>query len=88
VDTRVGLDDVEKGKYWTLPGLELRPLGRPAPSQSLSRLLISVLKYFESKLAYYRSRDSSVGMATRLRVGRPKNRDSILGRGIRFLSFP
>jgi hypothetical protein len=29
------LDDVEKRKFLTLPGLELRPLGRLAPSQSL-----------------------------------------------------
>jgi hypothetical protein len=33
-----GLDDEEKGKFLTLPGLELRPLGRPAGSQSLYRL--------------------------------------------------
>jgi hypothetical protein len=32
------LDDVEKRKFLTLPGLELRPLGRPARSQSLYRL--------------------------------------------------
>jgi hypothetical protein len=32
------VDDVEKRKYLTLPGLELRPLGRPASSQSLYRL--------------------------------------------------
>jgi hypothetical protein len=30
VDVRVGLDDVEKRKIFTLPGLELRPLDRPA----------------------------------------------------------
>jgi hypothetical protein len=28
VDPRASLDDVEKGKFWTLPELELRPLGR------------------------------------------------------------
>jgi hypothetical protein len=38
VDPRASLDDVEKRKYLTLPGLELRPLGRPASSQSLYRL--------------------------------------------------
>jgi hypothetical protein len=32
VGPRTGLDDVEKGKFLTLPGLELRPLGRPARS--------------------------------------------------------
>jgi hypothetical protein len=34
VDPRATLDDVEKRKFLTLPGLELRPLGRPARSQS------------------------------------------------------
>jgi hypothetical protein len=38
VDPRAGLDDVKKRKFLTLPGLELRPLGRPARSQSLYRL--------------------------------------------------
>jgi hypothetical protein len=38
VDPRTGLDDVEKRKFLTLPGLELRSLGRPARSQSLYRL--------------------------------------------------
>jgi hypothetical protein len=38
VGPRAGLDDVEKQKFLTLPGLELRPLGRPARSQSLYRL--------------------------------------------------
>jgi hypothetical protein len=39
VGPRAGLDDVEKRKFLTLPGLELRPLRRPARSQSLYRLL-------------------------------------------------
>jgi hypothetical protein len=38
VDLRTGLDDLEKRKFLTLPGLELRPLCRPARSQSLNRL--------------------------------------------------
>jgi hypothetical protein len=37
VRPRAGLDDVEKRKFLTLPALELRPLGRPACSQSLCR---------------------------------------------------
>jgi hypothetical protein len=32
VDLRAGLDDLQKRKFFTLPGLELRPLGRPARS--------------------------------------------------------
>jgi hypothetical protein len=43
VDPRASLDDVEKRKFLTVPGLELRHLGRPARSQSLSRLLVYVI---------------------------------------------
>jgi hypothetical protein len=39
VGPRADLYDVEKRKFLTLPGLELRPpLGRPARSRSLYRL--------------------------------------------------
>jgi hypothetical protein len=38
VGPRAGLDHVERRKILPLPGLELRPLGRPAGSQSLYRL--------------------------------------------------
>jgi hypothetical protein len=38
VGLRVGLEAVEKGEFLTLLGLELRPLCRPASSQSLYRL--------------------------------------------------
>jgi hypothetical protein len=38
VDPRDGLDDMVKRKFLTLPGLELRPLSRPARGQSLYRL--------------------------------------------------
>jgi hypothetical protein len=34
VDPRAGLDDVENKIFLTLPGLELRPVDRPASSQS------------------------------------------------------
>jgi hypothetical protein len=35
---RTGLDNMEKRKVLSLQGLKLRPLGRPARSQSLYRL--------------------------------------------------
>jgi hypothetical protein len=38
MDPRAGLDNVEKKEFLTLPGLELRPFGRSARSQSLYRL--------------------------------------------------
>jgi hypothetical protein len=38
VGPRAGLDDVEKRKFLTLTGLDLRPLGCPARRQSLYRL--------------------------------------------------
>jgi hypothetical protein len=37
VDPRTGLDNVNKRKFLTLPGLELKPLGRPTRIQSLHR---------------------------------------------------
>jgi hypothetical protein len=47
VGPRAGLDDMEKRKFLTLPGLELRPVGRPARSQSLYRVqgLIGVFRF-------------------------------------------
>jgi hypothetical protein len=33
VDPRAGLDNMEKWKFLTLPGLEPRPLSRPTRSQ-------------------------------------------------------
>jgi hypothetical protein len=38
VDPRAGLDNVEKRKFLTIPGLELQPLSHPAQGQSLHRL--------------------------------------------------
>jgi hypothetical protein len=38
VGPRTGLEDMERRKVLPLPGLELRPLDRPARSQSLYRL--------------------------------------------------
>jgi hypothetical protein len=38
VGPRAGVDDVEKRRFLSLPGLELQPLCRPARSQSLYRL--------------------------------------------------
>jgi hypothetical protein len=38
VGLRAGLDDVERRKFLTVPGLELLPLGRQAGSQSPYRL--------------------------------------------------
>jgi hypothetical protein len=41
VNPRAGLDDVGKRKFLTLPGLELRLLGRPACSKSLLKFSVS-----------------------------------------------
>jgi hypothetical protein len=38
VGPRAGLNGLEKRIFFTLPGLELQPLSRPARSQSLYRL--------------------------------------------------
>jgi hypothetical protein len=45
VGSRAGLDDLEKRTFLPLPGLELRPLGRPVRSQSLYRLSYLGLLY-------------------------------------------
>jgi hypothetical protein len=53
VDPRAGLVDVEERKFLTLPRLELRPLGRPACSQSLYRFCYpgtSLYQYMNKKL--------------------------------------
>jgi hypothetical protein len=38
VDLRAGMDDMKYRKFLILPGLELRPLSRPACNQLLHRL--------------------------------------------------
>jgi hypothetical protein len=45
VDPRAGLGGVEKRKFLTLPGLEPRPLGYQARSQSLYRLRGYVINF-------------------------------------------
>jgi hypothetical protein len=67
VDLRVGLDDLEKTKFLTLPGLELRPLGRTARSLSLYRLRYVIMYVYKItpdrlcglviRVPGYRSRD-------------------------------
>jgi hypothetical protein len=52
VGPRADMDDVEKRKFLTLRGLELRPLRRPARSQSLYRLPYPGSIFF-CKLSYY-----------------------------------
>jgi hypothetical protein len=46
----VGPDDVDKRKFLTLSGLELRPFGRPARSQSLC---YPGLQLLEANAAYF-----------------------------------
>jgi hypothetical protein len=48
VNPRAGLDDAEK-KFFTLPGLELQPLGHPARKQSLYRLRYPGSSYMTCK---------------------------------------
>jgi hypothetical protein len=43
VGPRTGLDEVEKRKFLTLPGLEFRTLGRPARSHSLLLMMIIII---------------------------------------------
>jgi hypothetical protein len=39
VDTRVGVNDMEKWKFLTLPGLELQPVGREALPSRYVRIM-------------------------------------------------
>jgi hypothetical protein len=50
VKPRASLDDVENRKFLTIPGLELRPLGRPAYIQSLYRMRYPDLHIYVSIL--------------------------------------
>jgi hypothetical protein len=72
VDPRAGLDDVEKRKYLTLPGLELRPLGRPACSQSLYRLRYPFfyMQRVAANILNKQSRTSEKELSSSLGVGR------------------
>jgi hypothetical protein len=69
VDLRVDLIDMENLKFLSLQGLELRPLSRPASSQSLYRLSYScsssLLNLFETRhnrliITYLRDRQASL----------------------------
>jgi hypothetical protein len=53
VGPRAGLDNVEKRKFLTLPGLELLPLSRPARSQSLYRLRYPGSYYVDGAVFIY-----------------------------------
>jgi hypothetical protein len=44
MDSGTSLDDMEKTKFVSLSGLELRPVSRPARIQSLSRLPMKVCR--------------------------------------------
>jgi hypothetical protein len=58
VDPRASLDDLEKRKFLTLPGLELQPVASrytdyatPAPTLTLSSILMSSTHLFRSLLS-------------------------------------
>jgi hypothetical protein len=57
VGPRAGLDDVERRKLLTLPGLELQPLGRPARSQTLYKL-----RYPDSPMLDYNEYQNKVAL--------------------------
>jgi hypothetical protein len=61
VDPRAGLNDIEKRKFLTLPGLELRPLCRPARSQSRIKVVVPKMcatHYFQLVYIYYQIQQS------------------------------
>jgi hypothetical protein len=83
VDHRAGMDDMEKRKFLTLSGLELRPLSRPARSQSLYRLSYrcsSSKQRCRTKLKFVLESSHRQAFQSRdgdwLRAGRPRGRSS------------
>jgi hypothetical protein len=73
VDPTTGLDNMEKWKFLILPGLEPRPLSRPAHSQSLYLLLVTKCNFKEGPVnPIIRSRTVIIRRAF------PSTRDSIL----------
>jgi hypothetical protein len=83
VGPRAGLRAAEKKRFLIMPGLELRPLGRPALSQSPYRLRypgfhkISVLQFYIVYMSFNLhmvriggARSSVVGWGTMLQAGR------------------
>jgi hypothetical protein len=53
VNPRAGLDDLEKKKFFILPGLEQRPFDHQARSQSLYQLQVQNKWSFISRLTMY-----------------------------------
>jgi hypothetical protein len=53
VDLRAVLNDMEKRTVLTLPGLGLRPLGRPVRNQSIYRLRPSIAILINNKYNFY-----------------------------------
>jgi hypothetical protein len=64
VDPTASLDDLEERKFLTLPGLELRTIGRPARSRSVYRLHYP---------GYPISLRSILTLSTHLRFGLPSS---------------
>jgi hypothetical protein len=67
VDPRAGLDDMEKRKLLSLPGLELRPLGHPDRNQSLYRLSYPGFSHLTSVLPLNLNLYFDISFATVLR---------------------
>jgi hypothetical protein len=61
VGPKTSLDDVEKRKFLTLPGLEFQPLDSPTRSHSLHRLRIWLRLYATSQKAAGSIPDEGIG---------------------------
>jgi hypothetical protein len=88
VGPRAGIYDVERRKILPLPGLELRPLGNPAGSQSLHRL-----RRVDGKGKSREKRDTYCGEGhsivflegSQASPARPSGKDSVEVKGLRWL---
>jgi hypothetical protein len=72
VDLKAGLDDLEKRKFLTLPGLELRPLDRPArsdyaiPAPHIYWVELIIQCEESANIKYVWGRESAPSMSTSL----------------------
>jgi hypothetical protein len=66
VGPRVGVEDEEKRKFLTLPGLEIRPLGFPARSQSL--YLLAYFLTLKEEAACFSETSVDIRRATRVYI--------------------
>jgi hypothetical protein len=77
VGPTAGLDDVEKRKFSTPPGLEIRPLGRLARSQSLYQcaILAPTLTLYEKIICFFKEGNKLIKKRTKQTKGKKSKKE-------------